>query len=119
MRSAAEQQLVGWPLPASDVARIESIRSRVAMFFRAGISEARSMDMDVRKFYRQHRSQQREAVRGGVATMRRRARRPTGRQNARRVGAIVGAGRDDGGAAIVGILVQRREPAEHARRARS
>ena len=33
------QQLVGWPLPASDVERTESIRSRVAMFFRAGISE--------------------------------------------------------------------------------
>ena len=30
--SAAEQQLVGWPLPASEVARAESIRSRVAMF---------------------------------------------------------------------------------------
>ena len=34
--SAAEQQLVGWPLPASDVARIESMRSRVAMFLQRG-----------------------------------------------------------------------------------
>jgi len=41
-RSAAEQQLVGWPLPASDVERTESMRSRVAIFFRAGMSDARS-----------------------------------------------------------------------------
>src|SRR5947209_11179652 len=41
-RSAAEQQLVGWPLPASDVDLMESIRSRVATFFNAGINEERS-----------------------------------------------------------------------------
>src|SRR5439155_8091827 len=41
-RSAAEQQLVGWPLPASDVDLRESIRSRVATFFNAGINEERS-----------------------------------------------------------------------------
>ena len=34
--SAIDMQLVGWPLPASDVERTESMRSRVAMFFRAG-----------------------------------------------------------------------------------
>ena len=45
MMSAAEQQLVGWPLPASEVERSESIRSRVAMFLRAGMSAARSMVM--------------------------------------------------------------------------
>ena len=42
MTSAADMQLVGWPLPASDVDVIESIRSCVATFFRAGISVARS-----------------------------------------------------------------------------
>ena len=36
MISAAEQHVVGWPLPASLVARIDSRRSRVAMFFNAG-----------------------------------------------------------------------------------
>ena len=36
MMSAVEQQLVGCPLPASDVERTESIRSRVAMFFECG-----------------------------------------------------------------------------------
>src|SRR5690349_19713481 len=41
-RSAAEQQLVGWPLPASDVDRTDSMRRRVAAFFSAGSSEARS-----------------------------------------------------------------------------
>jgi hypothetical protein len=40
--SAIEQQLVGWPLPASDVDVSESMRSRVAMFVRAGMSVARS-----------------------------------------------------------------------------
>ena len=40
--SAAEQQLVGWPLPASDVDIAESIRSRVAMLLRAGMSVDRS-----------------------------------------------------------------------------
>ena len=34
--SAAEQQVLGCPLPASDVARTESIRRRVAMFMSAG-----------------------------------------------------------------------------------
>ena len=48
-RSAAEQQLVGCPLPASDVDLIESIRSRVAMFFRAGIRVARSRDIRTRE----------------------------------------------------------------------
>lgn len=36
--SAAEQQLDGCPLPASDVARTDSIRSRVAMVCNAGIN---------------------------------------------------------------------------------
>ena len=35
-RSAADMHVVGCPLPASVVARIDSMRSRVAMFFRAG-----------------------------------------------------------------------------------
>src|SRR5687768_14629598 len=35
MISAAEQQVEGWPLPASLVERTESMRSRVAMFFSA------------------------------------------------------------------------------------
>jgi hypothetical protein len=39
MISAAEQQVVGWPLPASLVERTESIRSRVAMFINAGTRE--------------------------------------------------------------------------------
>jgi hypothetical protein len=51
MMSAIEQQLVGWPLPASDVARIESIRNRVAMFFKAGTSSARSIVIVVGRFY--------------------------------------------------------------------
>jgi hypothetical protein len=42
MRSAAEQQLVGWPLPASAVDLTESIRKRVAMFLSAGIRAVRS-----------------------------------------------------------------------------
>jgi hypothetical protein len=42
MTSAAEQQLVGWPLPAAEVDRMESIRSRAAIFFNAGIRTARS-----------------------------------------------------------------------------
>src|SRR5258706_3091014 len=42
-RSAAEQQLVGWPLAASEVDLIESIRRRVAMFLRAGRRVARSI----------------------------------------------------------------------------
>jgi hypothetical protein len=36
MISAADMHVVGWPLPASDVERIESIRSRVAMLWSAG-----------------------------------------------------------------------------------
>jgi hypothetical protein len=38
--SAAEQQLVGWPVPDSDVARILSIRSVVALFRSRVIREA-------------------------------------------------------------------------------
>jgi hypothetical protein len=34
--SAAEQQVLGWPLPASLVESTESIRSRVATFINAG-----------------------------------------------------------------------------------
>src|SRR5688572_27485564 len=45
VRSAIEQQLVGWPLAASDVDFSESIRSWVAMFVRAGISVERSRGM--------------------------------------------------------------------------
>src|SRR5262245_54634127 len=41
-RSAAEQQLVGWPLPASDVDRTESMRRRVAAVIKAGTRRARS-----------------------------------------------------------------------------
>src|SRR5580704_2591367 len=40
--SAAEQQLVGCPLPASEVDLTESMRRRVATFFNAGISNDRS-----------------------------------------------------------------------------
>jgi hypothetical protein len=47
--SAIEQQLVGWPVPVSDVDRSESIRSRVAMFLRAEISEARSVGIGLRE----------------------------------------------------------------------
>jgi hypothetical protein len=36
MISAAEQHVLGWPLPASLVERTESMRSRVAMFISAG-----------------------------------------------------------------------------------
>src|SRR6476620_11664230 len=43
--SAAEAQLVGWPLPASDVERTESIRSRVAMLVSAGTRTERSMSV--------------------------------------------------------------------------
>src|SRR6185436_14588143 len=43
-RSAAEQQLVGCPLPASEVDLTESIRNWVAVFFNAGINEDRSRD---------------------------------------------------------------------------
>ena len=46
--SAIEKQLVGCPLPASEVARAESIRRRVAMFWRAGTSDARSIGISVR-----------------------------------------------------------------------
>ena len=42
--SAAEQQLVGWPLPASLVERMESMRSRVEIFCKAGTREALSTD---------------------------------------------------------------------------
>jgi len=35
--SAAEQHVVGWPLPARLVARTDSMRRRVAMFLRVGI----------------------------------------------------------------------------------
>src|SRR6516164_9203202 len=41
--SAIDIQLVGWPLPASDVDRIESMRRRVAMFCSAGRSAVRSV----------------------------------------------------------------------------
>ena len=44
MISAAEQQLVGCPLPAVLVARMDAILSRVAMFLSAGMSELRSTD---------------------------------------------------------------------------
>jgi hypothetical protein len=40
--SAIEKQLVGWPLPACVVERAESMRSCVAIFFKAGIKVARS-----------------------------------------------------------------------------
>jgi hypothetical protein len=36
MISAAEQHVLGWPLPASAVERTESMRNRVAMFISAG-----------------------------------------------------------------------------------
>jgi hypothetical protein len=39
MISAAEQQLVGWPLPAAVVDSIESMRRRVAMLRNAFSSE--------------------------------------------------------------------------------
>src|SRR4030095_1686613 len=39
MISAAEQQVLGCPLPASVVARTDSMRRRVAMFFNAGMRE--------------------------------------------------------------------------------
>jgi hypothetical protein len=48
--SAAEQQLVGWLLPASEVDLSESIRNRVAMFLSAGIREDRSSAIDIVKF---------------------------------------------------------------------
>jgi hypothetical protein len=38
--SAAEQQLVGWPVPDSDVDRTLSIRSAAALFFNKVISAA-------------------------------------------------------------------------------
>ncbi len=41
--------------------------------------------------------------------------RRLGKENARGLGAIIGAGRNDGRAAIVGIVVQSREPAEDPR----
>jgi hypothetical protein len=40
MISAAEQHVLGCPLPASVVDRTESIRKRVAMFLNAGTREA-------------------------------------------------------------------------------
>ena len=42
--SAAEQQLVGWPLPAALVALIDSILNLVAMFLRAKMRELCSTD---------------------------------------------------------------------------
>ena len=39
MISAAEQQVLGWPLPAAVVDTTESIRSRVAMFISACVRE--------------------------------------------------------------------------------
>ena len=42
--SAAEQQLVGCPLPAAVVERMESMRSRAAIFCKAGTKEALSTD---------------------------------------------------------------------------
>jgi hypothetical protein len=50
MVSAIDMQLVGCPVPDSEVARIESIRSLVAMFLSAGTSEARSMAMGIMEF---------------------------------------------------------------------
>ena len=49
-RSAAEQQLVGWPLPASDVDLIESMRRRVAAFFRAE-DQGRAIKRHGERFY--------------------------------------------------------------------
>src|SRR5580765_136002 len=46
-KSAAEQQVVGWPVPASDVDFTESIRNRVATFFSAGIRDVRSTGMQL------------------------------------------------------------------------
>jgi hypothetical protein len=56
VRSAIDMQLVGWPLAASVVARTESIRSLVAMFFNAGMSNARSMGMDGKFYFRRSKS---------------------------------------------------------------
>jgi hypothetical protein len=44
MISAADMQLVGWPLPAAVVARTESMRSRVAMLWRAGMGAVECPD---------------------------------------------------------------------------
>src|SRR5207248_3133783 len=68
MMSAIEQQLVGCPVPASDVARMESILSRVAMFFRAGTSSARSIAIPVGRFYRKGQEfAERQTVDRGIA----------------------------------------------------
>ena len=107
MTSAIEQQLVGCPLPASEVERIESIRSRVAMFFKAGTSRARSMAICVRRFYRKRQQfAEREPVdRRAIVEGARRQRR----QHPRRIGAIVGVRRQDRARAIVRIVVKRGE----------
>ena len=96
MMSAAEQQLVGWPLPASDVDSTESIRSRVATFFRAGMSDERSSDMGLSILDGRLRiSKYRLPVAGGEtvnradkAELRRRGREPL--QNPPRVAVVVG-----------------------------
>src|SRR5262245_5182421 len=49
--SAAEQHVVGWPLPASVVARTESMRSRVAMLRRADTREDACTNSDLRAHY--------------------------------------------------------------------
>ena len=71
MRSAAEQHWSGWPLPASVVARIESMRSRVAMFFSAG-NERGSISYVACEILARTRIEQREAVVGGCVAARRR-----------------------------------------------
>src|ERR1700712_5696476 len=67
MMSAIDMQLVGCPLAASDVARTESMRSRVATFFNAGMSDARSMVISVDAIlpYVPQQFAQRETVRRG------------------------------------------------------
>ena len=47
MTSAAEQHVVGCPLPASDVDLTESIRSRVATFLSAGMRAERSRGIEI------------------------------------------------------------------------
>src|ERR1700730_2078705 len=61
--SDIDMPLVGWPRPASEVARTESIRCVVAIFFSAGMSEARSMFISVEILsYVAQQIAQREAV---------------------------------------------------------
>src|SRR6266511_3635784 len=123
IRSAIEQQLVGCPLPASEVERSESMRSRVAMFFRAGISAARSRGMAGRSLSRRVVTRvcdgapfaERDAVDGSLDA----SVDDTGRhalEKPRGIGAIIGRGRDHGGAAVLRIVVERCKPAQYARR---